>query len=134
MPEENVEIVRRAYSAFNAGDVAALFAIFEPDIEFSVSDVFLDKARIYHGQRAWQEEFMKDLMDVFEEFRAEPEEIIDAGDQVVAVVQAGGPGRRSGAVARTRVAHLMVVQEGRIVRFAEYRDVGEALEAAGLSE
>jgi ketosteroid isomerase-like protein len=134
MSQENVEIVRRTYAAFNRGDVAAVLGFFDPDIEFNVADVFLDKPRTYRGHRAWREGFLRDLMEVFEEFRAEPEELIDAGDNVAAVVQAGGPGRRSGARAIRRVAHVFTLRDGRIVRFTEFKEVDKALEAAGLSE
>jgi ketosteroid isomerase-like protein len=134
MSQENVEIVRRAYAAFNDGELGTVLEILDPDIEWNASDVFFDQPRTYRGRRAWQEEFLQDLMQIFEEYRGEPEEIRDAGDQVVAVAQMGGTGRRSGAKAMARVAHVFTFRDGRLVRFSEFRDVREALEAAGLSE
>lgn len=134
MSQENVETMRRAYAAFNDGDIGTVLAIFDPDIEWNASDVFFDQPRTYRGRRTWQEEFLRDLMQVFEEYRAEPEELKEAGDQVVAVVQVGGCGRRSGAKAMARVAHVLTFRDGRVVRFSEFKDVGEALEAVGLSE
>src|SRR5215210_1201004 len=126
--------MRRAYAAFNDGDIATVLAIFDPDIEWNASDVFFDQPRTYRGRRSWQEEFLRDLMQIFEEYRAEPEELKEAGEQVLAVVQVGGSGRRSGAKAMARVAHALTFRDGRVVRFSEFKDVGEALEAVGLSE
>ena len=134
MSQENVEVVRRAYEAFNAGELGTVLAILDPDIEWNASDVFFDQPRTYRGRRAWQEEFLHDLMQIFEEYRGEPEEIRDAGDKVVAVAQMGGTGRRSGAKAMARVAHVFTFRDGSLVRFTEVKDVGEALEAAGLAE
>jgi uncharacterized protein len=134
MSRENVEVVRRIYAAFNDGDLATVLAIFDPDIEWNASDVFFDQPRTYRGRRAWQEEFLRDLMEAFEEYRAEPEEVIDAGHQVVVVAQVGGPGRRSGAKATARVGHVVTLRGGMIVRFAEFKEPDEALEAAGLRE
>jgi ketosteroid isomerase-like protein len=73
-------------------------------------------------------------MDIFAEYRAEPEQIIDAGDQVVAVVRVGGPGRRSGAKAMARVGQVGTVKDGKVIRFTEFKEVDDALEAVGLEE
>ena len=134
MSRQNGEIMRRAYAAFNDGDLGTVLEIMDLDIEWNASDVFFDQPRTYRGRRTWQEEFLRDLMQIFEDYRGEPEEIRDGGDEVVAVVQVGGTGRRSGAKAMARVAHVLTFRDGRIVRFTEFRDVGEALEAVGLSE
>jgi ketosteroid isomerase-like protein len=134
MSQENVEIVRRAYAAFNDGDLGTVLAILDPDIEWNASDVFFDQPRTYRGRRAWQEESLHDLMQIFEYYRGDPEELRDAGDQIVAVAQMGGTGRRSGAKAMARVTHVFTFTDGRLVRFTEFKDVGEAFEAVGLSE
>src|SRR6266550_1316442 len=134
MSQENVETARRVYAAFNDGDLGTVLAILDPDIEWNASDVFFDQPLTYRGRRAGQEEFLRDLMQIFEEYRGEPEGLRDVGDQVVAVAQMGGTGRRSGAKAMARVAHVFTFRDGRVVRFTEFKDVGEALEAVGLSE
>jgi uncharacterized protein len=134
MSQESVEVLRRAYAAFNREDLGTVLEIFDSDIEWNASDVFFDQPRTYHGRRAWQEEFLRDLMEVFDGYRAEPEEFIDAGEQVVAVVRVGGPGRRSGAEAMARVGHVVTLRDGRITRFTEFKEPGDALEAAGLKE
>jgi uncharacterized protein len=130
MSQENVEIVRRAYVAFNDGNLDAVLAAMDPDIEWNASDVFFDFPRTYRGRQAWQEEFLRDLMQIFETYRSEPERLLDAGGEVVAVVWVGGRGRRSGADAMARVAHLFAFRDGKIVRFTELRDVDAALDAA----
>jgi ketosteroid isomerase-like protein len=134
MSQENVEIVRRAYTAFNDGDLGTALGFFDPDIEWNASDVFFDQPRTYRGRLAWQEEFLRDLMEVFAGYRADLEELIDAGDRVVAVVRVGGPGRRSGASATARVGHVLTFSDGKLVRFTEFKEPREALEAAGLRE
>jgi len=40
MSQENVEVVRRAYVAFNEGDLGAALAAMDPDIEWNASEVF----------------------------------------------------------------------------------------------
>jgi ketosteroid isomerase-like protein len=134
MSQENMEIVRGIYAAFNAGDLETVLTLIGPDIEWNASDVFFDQPRSYLGRRAWQEEFLAELFGIFEDYRADLEEIHDAGDQLVVVALVGGRGRRSGARTEARVAHVVRVEDGSLVKFTEFRDVHKALEAVGLSE
>ena len=134
MSQENVKTARRTYAAFNEGDLGAVLAALDPDIEWNASDVFFDQPRTYRGRRAWQQEFLADLMRIFETYRAEPERVLNAGDRVVAVVRVGGRGRQSGAEALARVAHVLTFRDDKIVTFTERQDIDAALEAVGLSE
>jgi ketosteroid isomerase-like protein len=63
MSQENVEVVRRTYAAFNDGDLETVLAIFDPDIEWNASDVFFDQPRTYRGRRTWREEFLSETAE-----------------------------------------------------------------------
>ena len=65
-----------------------------------------------------------------------PVELIDAGDQVVAVAQVTGTGPTSQIAMedRDRFAFLFTIKNGRCVREQAFRNREEALEAAGLRE
>jgi ketosteroid isomerase-like protein len=67
---------------------------------------------------------------------ADPVELIDAGDQVVAVAQVNGVGPASQIAMddRDRFAFLFTIKNGRVVREQAFRNREEAVEAAGLSE
>jgi ketosteroid isomerase-like protein len=68
-------------------------------------------------------------------FSFEPEELIDAGDNVVAFIHVSGTGKTSRAPVEERVATVWTFREGRPVA-SEYfgEDRAAALEAVGLSE
>src|SRR4051812_15765240 len=134
MSQENVEIARRGYAAFNDGDMAGALDMFDPDIEWSASDVFFDTPVTYSGREEWRTRFLPDLMEIFEAYRAEPEELIDLGEQVLAIVRLEGIGRRSGAEVIARVGHVATFRNRKMVRFVEYAEVAEALEAGGPRE
>ena|SRR5436190_12804108 len=134
MSQENVEIVRRAYAAFSEGNLGSVLAALDPDLEWNASDVFFDQPRTYHGRQTWQEQFLPELAEIFREYRAVPERLIDIGDHVLAVAQVGGPGRRSGADVMARVGHVLTFRDGRILKFTEFKAVAEAFRAVGLSE
>jgi hypothetical protein len=128
MSRENVEIVRRGYDAYDQGDIDAVLETFHPDIEWKQ----VEQPNAVHGHsgvlRAWEE-----WSEPFEEdLRAEVQELIDAGDQVVAVVRHRGSGRESGIEVDMRTYLVYTVSEGKVVRMVEYLTKEEAL--AGLSQ
>ena len=113
----------RAYAAFNDGDLGTVLAMFDPDIEWNASDVFFDQPRTHRGRRTWQEEFLRDLLQIFEEYWVEPEELKDAGDQGGRRRTGGGRGRRKGTSDNGASRHVLTFRDGRLVRFTEFKDV-----------
>jgi len=62
------------------------------------------------------------------------EEIIDAGDHLIQAILFRGRGRGSGVEVEGRFFQVHTVKDGETVRWEEFADRAEALEAAGLSE
>ena len=74
-------------------------------------------------------------LESFDEYRYEVQRIIDSGgDDVLVVGLEVARGAMSGAEVRSVNHELLTVKDGMIVRFREFFDEHEALEAAGLSE
>jgi ketosteroid isomerase-like protein len=61
-------------------------------------------------------------------------EVMDAGDDVVAVLHMVGRGSGSGVDLDATDAHVFTIREGRIARWQNFNARVEALEAAGPSE
>lgn len=82
------------------------------------------------------DEFQVLLRQTLSGYDVLPVELIDAGDQVVAVAQVTGVGPASQIAMedRDQFAFLFTIKEGRVVREQAFRNRQEALEAAGLSE
>jgi ketosteroid isomerase-like protein len=132
MSQENVEVVRRFYEAFNLGEYSRGPEFFAPDVELDLSrNVFNPVTdRGYEGV----ERLLAMVNDVWDDFRFEPEELIDAGGRVVAVVRLSGKGKGSGVPVDQTDSHVWTLGDGKCTRLAVYQDRAEALEAAGLSE
>src|SRR6478609_2619585 len=129
MSQENVEIVRSIYLAVERGDYSSSRWA-DPDIEFVAPHEERPLRGVEAMQRSW-----RDFLSAWKDFKAEPEEIIDAGEHVLVLEKVGGRGRGSGAPAEgLRSATLFTFREGRVVRLAQYTDRDEALEAVGLRE
>jgi ketosteroid isomerase-like protein len=136
MSEENVEIVRRGYELFAAGDFEGLSALISPDAETPDASG-LGLTGTATGVRHGPEGFLRGIEEVteaFDDYRVEAEEFTDAGDAVVVSVRISGRGKTSGVEQEMRLVHMWVLRDGKAIRGEVYRTTEEALEAAGLSE
>ena len=132
MSQENVELARKAFEAWNRGDVDAFLQTFDPNVE-----VYLPEGGLNVGVRRGHEEIrrlMEGFLEVWDDLRMEPERFFEMGDQIVVFVHVRGTGKGSGVVVETRPAHLATVRAGKLVRLVIYPERAAALEAAGLSE
>jgi ketosteroid isomerase-like protein len=129
---ENVEFVRRHYEAWNDGDLDRVVAAFAPDIEWH-GHPRLPEPGPYRG-RDQVERWMEQFREAWGELWAEPVELLDAGDSVVALVHMTGKGRGSGVEVRGGVdVHVLRLGAEGVIFFAIYpADV--AAGRAGLNE
>jgi ketosteroid isomerase-like protein len=79
-------------------------------------------------------EYFRNWLSVFGDFDPQVEELIDAGDEVIAVLHERGRGKLSGAMVEGRLAHVWTVRDGKLWRLRSYATKQEALDAAGLRE
>lgn len=134
MSEEFRALIRRAYDAFGRRDLAAIRDDVHPDFELDFSNSLSPDRGIYTGvdgiRKLWET-----YWEAFESISIEPEEFIDAGEDVVIVlVRSRGRGRGSGVDVNARGPHVWHFRDGKVVGFTLYQELGEALEAVGLSE
>ena len=133
MSQENVEIVRAAYDAFERGGLDALTQLHDPAIEWQTSAEDPDAAT--HRGRVAVRRYIEGYMETFPGFRAELEECVATPDgRVLTTTRYTGRARASGMDMDWRQSVVYTVESGLIVRAEEYFDRAEALEAAGLSE
>ena len=134
MSQENVEIVRRGNAAFNSGDYVAFAESLHPDIEFGDRAHAADAPATLRGAQALLS-LLSEWRESFDDFRAEIQEYIEAGDHVVCVTRWTGRGKASDAVVDISQVDVYELREGKIVRaMLAYPDRATALEAVGLPE
>ena len=133
MSQENVEIVKRSYEAFNRRDWDRARELFDPDVELHGTIGGLEQHVVVRGPDAIQAQFETEDNEIWDEHRIEPQEFIDAGDQVV-VLQREYQRGKSGVELVIDTASILDLRDGRIVRMQGHMDRAAALEAAGLSE
>ena len=133
MSEENVEIVRPIYEAFNRRDWDALFRDADPEIAFIYHNVGTDA-----GTRRGREEvvaFAEEYGGAFDKLIWEPEEFFDREDRVVAIVSVSLAFPAVATVhLMVRNGHLWTIHDGVVLSMESFPTPESALEAAGVSE
>jgi ketosteroid isomerase-like protein len=133
MSEENVEIVRRAYSEWAQGNLQGGVDLFDPKIVFEsfVPDGF---ERMVVTGPAKIAAFMEEFIGQWREYRLFGDEFRDAGDVVFVAGHQTALGRHSGVFVEDTLCSVWTFREGRVVHLLFDRDREKALEAAGLSD
>ena len=129
MSQENIDFMREAFRAFAGGDVTALAGFLDPDVEWKAVEDPQPK-RGFEGVL----ESLAGWFEVWDVVHVDLEELIDAGNSVVAIVNERGRHAGSESEVSERFFQVWTMRNGKIVTFWEYKTKIDALEAAGLSE
>src|SRR5271167_3057444 len=129
MSQENVERAKRLYERLNQGDIDAVLAVLDPDVEWWTRGDNPDTAMV-RGHEGWSA-LWAEITGVLEEFRMEPTEIIDAGEYVVVCVHQVA--RTRGVLIEQHEVHVARLRDGFVIEIREYHEKDEALKAVGLA-
>jgi ketosteroid isomerase-like protein len=133
MSQENVEVARRAYEAFNRGDLQAMVADLAPNFEYATTGAIPGMTGVYRGGEGILG-FLEWIWSEFERPSMKVHELVDAGDQVMAAVTLRGRGKQSGVETSWDVWHVWTVEHGKVVHGQAFTSRAEALKAARLRE
>lgn len=127
--------VSRAVAAANRRDFKVQFLGIDPKIEyFPAGDVLPpDMDAVTYGHSGY-EGVWRQMIESFEDFRGEPEELIDAGAVLLARIRYTGHGSGSGVPIDVLLFQVFRLENGLVVWQKDYSDRTEAFEAAGLPE
>ena len=127
-----LEIVRRSYDAFARHELDAVLADMDPDIEWFQAQG-LPHGGVYRGVDEVRRNIFDPLdRDWWDEFSADPDEFIDAGDEVVVL------GRYRGVAKGTRkrldvpFVHVWSFRDGKAWRFRQFLDTAGWREALSV--
>jgi ketosteroid isomerase-like protein len=126
--EQNVELIRSIYSAWERGDFSSVEWA-DPEIEFTIPGPDL---KVHRGLEALSDAWGEWLRE-FDEFSILGREFYDAGDRVVVDQLFRGTGKRSRIpIADIPAGAVLTVLDGKVTRFEGYITLEEALASAGL--
>jgi ketosteroid isomerase-like protein len=131
MSEENVDSIRRAYERWNRRDFGWATVV-APGFEYEAGGA-VGASGSFRGLEGFMR-FLEQFWEEFDEAHVEPQELIDAGDSVLAATSFRGRGKQSGVEVNMEVFQLWTFRDGKVIRGQGFFDREEALDAAGLSE
>jgi len=131
MSQENVEIVRRAYEAYQQGDLAGMLANSDP--EMIVYRAEPDGAT-FRGPEGLLKA-IAEWVEGFDEFAMNADEFIDANDhQVVVRVHQKATGAKSGVPIEADYWFVHTLDDFKTIRLDMLPTKAHAFKAAGLRE
>ncbi|MEA2347332.1 MAG: SnoaL-like domain [Thermoleophilaceae bacterium] len=135
MSQENVEIVKAAFDAFNSKDAEALSRLWTEHGEWRPAFMGggLVEGTVYYGKRGVAE-FIAAQADTWETATGTPVTIREFGDRVLVEVLVSAVGRIGGTPVERTTWNVFEVHRGEIRSGRVYVSESEALEAVGLSE
>ena len=116
MSQENVDLVTGGYDDFNSGNIPAVTARFDPEIEWNEPGGGNAPAGTFKGPDSVANDVFATVPQNFDDFSCTVEQASDQGDTVI--VQARFKGRsKNGTELDTGAEHLWQVRDGKITRF-----------------
>src|ERR1051326_8752143 len=132
MSQENANTIRGMYEAFGKGDIQTVIAALDSQVEWWEAENFIYADRNpYVGPQAVLEGVFARIADEWEGFLVAPKEILDAGETVIGHGYYSGTHKRNGEHVRAQFAHFFTFRDGRVVKFQQYTDTAQFLQAVG---
>ncbi|MDB4974715.1 MAG: hypothetical protein JWN48_3056 [Myxococcaceae bacterium] len=120
MTSANIKLVQAVYRAFQERDLTALSKLVSPEIVIRQSEQ-LPWGGSYRGLTELQQFFAKLVAHI--DSNVSLDNLIDAGDEVVAVGRTSGKVLENGADFDVPLAHVWTIRAGLVVSFQPYIDV-----------
>src|SRR5438876_565391 len=122
MSQENVDVIRRLFSALEESDLAAALDTFDPEVTWSPTE------GDYRGIEGVGSHFIE-WMEPWDVHHIEPEEFVDHDDRVLVTIHVTARGGQSGMEIDQRFFQVYTVRHAKIRRMVEYVDRDQAVRA-----
>jgi len=121
-PEQNVEIVKKAYADFGRGDVAALLAALDADVSWTTpASVEMPCAGAVKGV-AGVADFFKSVGETWDFESFEPQQFVASGDRVMVQGHYRTRSRNTGRMTECDWVMAWTLRNGKVTAFQEYTD------------
>ena len=131
MSSENVQLVHRAYDAYQRGDIDAFVAVHDPDCEILPRIGRVEGRGAYRGHDGVRA-YWRDMGDAFDEWQPLAMEVRDHGDALIVRISVSGRGRSGVGFVDQEFWQAIKMRDGLTVWWSTYPTEAEALEAVGL--
>ncbi len=135
MPKENVAVIRGMYDAFAAGDVPGVLGRMNPDMVWNEAEnlPYAD-GNPYIGPGAVAQGVFARCGSEWDGFPVVVDELLDAGDTVVALGRYRGTYKATGRPQNTQLVYVWRLAGGKMVRFQQSVDTLQVARVIGTAE
>jgi ketosteroid isomerase-like protein len=124
-----IDTVRGFYAALGRGDVPAVLALLDPEVEWTEAERFPYYSGAWHSPDEVVAKLLVPLSNDWDGFAARPREFIAEGERVVALGTYSGVYKKTGRAFTAEFAHVWTVRGGRIATFNMHTNTAKVLEA-----
>lgn len=131
---DNIELIRGVYAAFAAGDVPAVLGAFDPDIVWNEAENFpYADGNPYVGPEAVVNGVFARCATEWNGFAVKVEELLNAGDAVVALGRYRGTYKATGREQNTQFVHVWRIAAGKVTHFQQYANTLHVARVTGTA-
>jgi ketosteroid isomerase-like protein len=132
MLSPNAELIRRIYSDFAAGNIPGVLGAMSPDIVWNEAENFpYADGNPYIGPAAVLNGVFARCGGEWDGFGVRVDELLDAGDTIIALGRYLGTYKATGRAQNTQMAHFWRIAGGKVVRFQQYADTLQVARVSG---
>jgi ketosteroid isomerase-like protein len=131
MAPTNVELLREAFLALDREGVEGILPYIHPEFETTTPASLTVEPDTYRGPDGVRRYF-DSFYEVMDEVRFVPEEMLDAGDRVMAMIRLVARSRATGLTLDQHMAMVWTLRNGQAVALETVATREEGLRAAGL--
>lgn len=123
----NVQLAKNIYLAFGRGDIPAVLAGFDPEIEWREAEghPYKPDGAAWVGPQAILEQLFMRLGSEWDGFTVNVRTLHDAGDHVVMEGRYTGLFKSSGKNLDAQACHILRFRDGKLLSFQQYVDTGQ---------
>lgn len=125
MTQDVIDLAKRGFAAYNAGDLEALYGLLHPEVVAVIPSEYPNDG-VYEGPERFRV-MLGHWQEAWETIRAEPEDFIVEGDYVIVPVLQVARGRGSGAEVESRLAYLIGVRDDLLAEWRLCSSADDAL-------
>jgi ketosteroid isomerase-like protein len=132
MPYDHRNTVKLFYEAYARKDLTTAQELLDPKVEMHAAENFIyASGSPYIGPEAIHDGIFARLEAEWDDFSAIPEEILGAGDVVIARGRFRGVFKKTGTRINAEFVHVFRFKDGKIAIWQSYTDTAQFKEAAG---
>ena len=124
MTQSGIHVVQELYRVALAGQEETITQLVIPDMVWEILESF-PHGGIYTGIPAIFGQFLPKLQADFHDWHAQPDELIDAGDTIVALGHYSGTLKTTGVHIVAPFCHIWTLKNGKIARLRQFADTAK---------